>query len=186
MLYFSTRNKQKTYNFEQIFLNALADDGGLYVPKNIPKMSMEEINSMKDFSFQKMSYEIFKKFTGDTFVPKELEKIINKSYSVFRNKKIVDLKLIDNISCVELFHGPTLAFKDIAMQVLGNMYVPIGRSFSNGRGHQKKGLQILRRVAMAHSWQSRLMGHEMFVEQRRDIGRLFLNHEMSSWQCSES
>ena len=122
MLYFSTRNKQKTYNFEQIFLNALADDGGLYVPKNIPKMSMEEINSMKDFSFQKMSYEIFKKFTGDTFAPKELEEIINKSYSVFRNKKIVDLKLIDNISCVELFHGPTLAFKDIAMQVLGNMY----------------------------------------------------------------
>lgn len=122
MLYFSTRNKQKTYNFEQIFLNALANDGGLYVPKNIPKMSMEEISSMKDFSFQKMSYEIFKKFTGDTFAPKELEKIINKSYSVFRNKKIVDLKLIDNISCVELFHGPTLAFKDIAMQVLGNMY----------------------------------------------------------------
>ena len=66
MLYFSTRNKQKTYNFEQIFLNALADDGGLYVPKDIPKMSMEEINSMKDFSFQKMSYEIFKKLITDS------------------------------------------------------------------------------------------------------------------------
>jgi len=60
MLYFSTRNKQKTYNFEQIFLNALANDGGLYVPKDIPKMSMEEINSMKDFLFKRCLMKFLK------------------------------------------------------------------------------------------------------------------------------
>ena len=122
MQYFSTRNKEKTYSFEEIFLNALASDGGLYVPKHVPKITLKEIKEMKNFSFQELSYEIFQRFTGDTFPAEELKKIINKSYSVFRNKKIIDLKKIDNIFCVELFHGPTLAFKDVAMQVLGNMY----------------------------------------------------------------
>ena len=122
MLYFSTRDKQKTFSFKEVFLNALATDGGLYVPISIPKFSPEKIQSMKGCTFQEMSYEIFSAFVGDAFSPEELKNIINKSYSVFRNKQIVDLKLIDNISCVELFHGPTLAFKDIAMQVLGNMY----------------------------------------------------------------
>jgi threonine synthase len=122
MLYFSTRNKKITFSFKEVFLNALASDGGLYVPTSIPKFSPEKIQSMKNYTFQEVSYEIFNVFVGDAFSPDELKDIISKSYSVFRNKKIVDLKLIDNISCVELFHGPTLAFKDIAMQVLGNMY----------------------------------------------------------------
>ena len=122
MLYFSTRDKQRTFSFKEVFLNALALDGGLYVPTSIPKFSSEKIQSMKNYTFQEMSYEIFNVFVGDAFSPEELKGIISKSYSVFRNEKIVDLKLIDNISCVELFHGPTLAFKDIAMQVLGNMY----------------------------------------------------------------
>ena len=122
MLYFSTRDKQKTFSFKEVFLNALASDGGLYVPTGIPKFSPEKIQSMKNHTFQEMSYEIFNVFVGDAFSPEELKGIISKSYSVFSNEKIVDLKSIDNISCVELFHGPTLAFKDIAMQVLGNMY----------------------------------------------------------------
>src|SRR5210317_1494799 len=122
MLYFSTRDKQKTFSFKEVFLNALASDGGLYVPTGIPKFSPEKIQSMKNHTFQEMSYEIFNVFVGDTFSPEELKGIISKSYSVFSNEKIVDLKSIDNISCVELFHGPTLAFKDVAMQVLGNMY----------------------------------------------------------------
>ena len=122
MLYFSTRDKKKTFSFKEVFLNALASDGGLYIPTSIPKFSKEKIQSMEDLTFQEMSYEIFSIFVGDAFSSKELREIINKSYSVFRNKKIIDLKLIDNIFCVELFHGPTLAFKDIAMQVLGNMY----------------------------------------------------------------
>ncbi len=122
MLYCSTRDKNKTFTFEQIFLNALASDGGLYVPVSIPKVTQSEMAQMSKLNFSELSFEIFHKFTGDTFVANELRTIITKSYSVFQNPKIVDLKIIDNIHCVELFHGPTLAFKDIAMQVLGNMY----------------------------------------------------------------
>ena len=69
-----------------------------------------------------MSFKIFSLFTGDTFQPEELKNIINKAYSSFRNKNIVDIKKIKHISYVQLHHGPTLAFKDIAMQVLGQMY----------------------------------------------------------------
>ena len=122
MLYCSTRNKKKTFSFKEVFLNALASDGGLYIPLNIPAFTEKKIHSMKYFTFQEISYEIFKVFIGDAFSSKELSDIINKSYSIFRNKKIIDQKVIDNIFSVELFHGPTLAFKDIAMQVLGNMY----------------------------------------------------------------
>ena len=122
MLYWSTRNKNKTFTFEQIFLNALASDGGLYVPVSIPKVGESEMAQMSKLNFSDLSFEIFQKFTGDTFSQNDLKAIISKSYSVFQNPKIVDLKIIDNIHCVELFHGPTLAFKDIAMQVLGNMY----------------------------------------------------------------
>jgi len=108
--------------FEQIFLNALASDGGLYIPTSIPQFNIEEISSMRELTFSELSFQIFKKFTGDTFPLEDLDQIINKSYSVFHNPNIINLKRLDNINCVELFHGPTLAFKDIAMQVLGNMY----------------------------------------------------------------
>ena len=122
MQYFSTRDKNKTYNFEQIFLNALASDGGLYIPASTPQLNIEEISSMRELTFSELSFQIFKKFTGDTFPLEDLDQIINKSYSVFHDPNIINLKRLDNINCVELFHGPTLAFKDIAMQVLGNMY----------------------------------------------------------------
>ena len=70
MLYCSTRNKKKTFSFEEVFLNALASDGGLYIPANIPVFSEKKIQSMKKFTFQEISYEIFKVFVGDTlFMP---------------------------------------------------------------------------------------------------------------------
>ena len=72
MLYFSTRDKQKTLSFKEVFLNALASDGGLYVPTGIPKFSPEKIQSMKNYTFQEMSYEIFNVFVGDTFSQRNL------------------------------------------------------------------------------------------------------------------
>ena len=122
MQYYSTRNKKDKFTFEQVFLNALAADGGLYIPESIPVWSQETIENMKDLSFQELSFEIFKVFTGSTFENDELASIINHSYSAFKIQEVVKSKVVDGISCVELFHGPTLAFKDVAMQVLGNMY----------------------------------------------------------------
>ena len=122
MHYYSTRNKKDKFSFEQVFLNALAADGGLYIPESIPVWSQDTIESMRNFSFQKLSFEIFKIFTGSTFEKEELASVINHSYSTFKIPEVIKSKVVDGVSCVELFHGPTLAFKDVAMQVLGNMY----------------------------------------------------------------
>ena len=122
MHYYSTRNKKDKFTFEQVFLNALAADGGLYIPESIPVWSQDKIESMRNFSFQELSFEIFTIFTGSTFEKEELASIINHSYSTFKIPEVIKSKVVDGVSCVELFHGPTLAFKDVAMQVLGNMY----------------------------------------------------------------
>ena len=122
MNYFSTRDQSLNLSFEEIFFKGLSSDGGLFLPKQFPLFSKNELEEFKNFSFEEMSFKIFSLFTGDTFQPEELKNIINKAYSSFRNKNIVDIKKIKHISYVQLHHGPTLAFKDIAMQVLGQMY----------------------------------------------------------------
>ncbi len=123
MKYFSTRDSTIKLSFEEIFFKGLASDGGLFLPENFPKLEELELKNFTKLNFQETSYEIFKMYTGDTFEKNDLKNIINKAYKIFRNPKIVDVKECGNISFVQLHHGPTLAFKDIAMQVLGEMYV---------------------------------------------------------------
>ena len=122
MNYFSSRNKNLNLSFKDIFFKGLSEDGGLFLPHSIPQLSDSITKKFQNYNFQEMSYEIFKLFIGDTFNSDDLKKIIDKAYSQFRNSNIVDVKKIDHISYVQLHHGPTLAFKDIAMQVLGGMY----------------------------------------------------------------
>ena len=122
MKYFSTRDKNLDLTFKEIFFKGLSQDGGLFLPKNIPVISSSDLKKFSKYNFQEMSYEIFSLFTGDTFSQDELRSIIDKAYATFRNDNIVDIKKLDHISFVQLHHGPTLAFKDIAMQVLGQMY----------------------------------------------------------------
>ncbi len=122
MKYISTRNNSKEYSFEQVFIKGLADDGGLFVPKSLKKFSNEELNLMSKLSYQELANKIIFPFIGDFMSDKELSKIIQKSYAVFRKEEAVSLVKIENINILELFHGPTLAFKDIAMQLLGNFY----------------------------------------------------------------
>jgi threonine synthase len=122
MKYFSTRNKNLDLTFKEIFFKGLSQDGGLFLPKNIPQISEQDLEAFSKFNFQEMSYKIFSLFTGDTFSESELRTIIDRAYTTFRHPNIVDIKKLDYISFVQLHHGPTLAFKDIAMQVLGQMY----------------------------------------------------------------
>jgi len=122
MKYISTRNNSKEYSFEQVFIKGLADDGGLFVPKTLKKYSDDELNSMSKLSYQDLANKIIFPFIGDFMSEKELSDIIQKSYSVFRVEQAVSLVKIGNTNILELFHGPTLAFKDIAMQLLGNFY----------------------------------------------------------------
>ena len=122
MKYISTRDNSKEYSFEQVFIKGLADDGGLFVPKEVKKYSAEQIKALSNLSYQNLAKEIIYPFIGDFMTINELSDIVDRSYSVFRKDNVVDLIKLGDATILELFHGPTLAFKDIAMQLLGNFY----------------------------------------------------------------
>ena len=122
MRYVSTRNNNKDYSFKEVFLKGLADDGGLFIPKSLFKFSDKELNSLKELNYQDLAKEIIQPFVKDFINQSNLSQIINKSYSAFRKKNVIDLIQVGDRKILELFHGPTLAFKDVAMQLLGNFY----------------------------------------------------------------
>ena len=122
MEYISTRNNQKIFTFKDIFLKGLADDGGLFIPKSVKPFSKEEINNFKNLSYNDLAAEIINPFIGDFMSKDDLISLISKSYSSFRTKNVVNINKLGNLKVLELFHGPTLAFKDIAMQLIGNFY----------------------------------------------------------------
>ena len=125
MQYISTRNTKQTFTFKDVFLNGLAADGGLYIPEKIPSYSLKELESLKELSYEQLAVKIIFNFCSDEFNEIEIKDLVNKSYKEFRVKNVVNIKKLENIILLELFHGPTLAFKDIAMQVIGNMYEKI-------------------------------------------------------------
>jgi len=125
MEYISTRNEKITFSFKDIFLRSLAEDGGLFVPKKIPSYTPNELKNLNNLSYNELAQKIILKFCIDEFSEKEITEIVNSSYKNFRAKDVVEIKKIGKFNLLELFHGPTLAFKDIAMQVIGNMYEKI-------------------------------------------------------------
>jgi threonine synthase len=122
MKYISTRSKEKEYSFGEVFLKGLADDGGLYVPKSINKYNSAELSKLKNLNYRELSSEIISQFLGDFISREELSSLIKKSYSTFREKEVVKLSNVGVTKLLELYHGPTLAFKDVAMQFIGNLY----------------------------------------------------------------
>ncbi len=125
MDYVSTRNNKKNFSFEDVFLKGLAPDGGLFVPKKIPLYSSEEMSELRNFSYKELANKIIFDYCGLRFNKNEIENLINDSYKNFSTDDVVKIIKIKNINLLELFHGPTLAFKDIALQVIGNMYEKI-------------------------------------------------------------
>ena len=118
MNYISTRNNQKNFTFKDVFLKGLADDGGLFVPKSIKQFKKEELDNLKNLSYNDLAAEIIYPFIGDFMSKDDLISMISKSYSNFRSNDVVKISDIGNLKVLELFHGPTLAFKDYAMQFL--------------------------------------------------------------------
>ena len=125
MEYISTRNKKKVFSFQDVLLKGLAPDGGLFIPKEIPSYTYQELINFKNLSYNELATKIILNFCGDEFNQREIQEIVNNSYKDFRKKNVVEIKKLENLNLLELFHGPTLAFKDIAMQVIGNMYEKI-------------------------------------------------------------
>jgi len=131
MKYISTRGKSPKLNFSEVLLTGLAPDGGLYLPETYPRFSDEDLSYMRPMSYQDLAFFIFQKFVDD--IPADnLKAIVNKAYAsdVYSfgrvEQKAEDitptLKLKDNLFLLSLSNGPTLAFKDIAMQFLGHMF----------------------------------------------------------------
>ena len=84
MKYISTRDNSKEYSFEQVFIKGLADEGGLFIPRNIKKYSSEELELLSNLSYQDLAKKIIYPFIGDFMTENELSDIVDKSYSVFR------------------------------------------------------------------------------------------------------
>lgn len=123
MRYISTRGTAPALTFEQAMLTGLASDGGLYVPETIPTLSADEIASFAGQSYEDVAFAVMKPFIGDTFTDAEFKEIIAKSYAGFGHDARAPLvQLGPNHFLLELFHGPTLAFKDFAMQLIGQMF----------------------------------------------------------------
>jgi len=125
MEYISTRNTKKVFTFREVFLKGLAPDGGLFVPKKIPQYTSRELQKLRNLSYNELAIKIILKFCEDEFNENEIKNLVRNSYKNFRVKNVVAVKKLEKLNLLELFHGPTLAFKDIAMQVIGNIYEKI-------------------------------------------------------------
>ena len=122
MKYFSTRDKSLEFSFKDIFLRGLAPDGGLFLPSVIKKYNQSELKNLSKLSYIDLATEIIFNFCKENIEKKHLKALIEKAYNNFDSRNIVELKKIGDLNLLELYHGPTLAFKDLAMQVIGNMY----------------------------------------------------------------
>ena len=131
MKYISTRGQSKPLSFSEILLGGLAPDGGLYLPESYPQFSAQDLNNMRSMSYAELAFHIISKFVDD--IPQDdLKIIINKTYTkdvyafARSQQKPEDitpiLKVKENLYILSLSNGPTLAFKDIAMQLLGNLF----------------------------------------------------------------
>jgi threonine synthase len=108
----------------QTVLTGLAPDGGLYIPAHIPSLPEDWKTRWASKSFQELSFEVLSLFISeDEISPSELRALIDKSYGSFRHPEVTPLKKInEKLFVLELFHGPTFAFKDVALQLLGNLF----------------------------------------------------------------
>ncbi|TDL91146.1 threonine synthase [Meridianimarinicoccus aquatilis] len=123
MKYVSTRGKAPILSFEEAMLTGLARDGGLYVPESVPELSKADIAALAGLPYEEVAFRIMRPFIGDTFTESEFADIIARAYSGFGHAARAPLVQTGaNQFLLELFHGPTLAFKDFAMQMIGQMF----------------------------------------------------------------
>lgn len=125
--YRSTRSASAgTSSFEEAVITGLAPDGGLFVPSVIPKLPENFVDEWSTKSFQELAFEIMRLYISDSEISSEsLKELIEKSYSTFRDSNITPLRTLKecpNVHILELFHGPTYAFKDVALQFVGNLF----------------------------------------------------------------
>jgi threonine synthase len=123
MRYVSTRGMAPTLGFEEAMMSGLARDGGLYVPEAVPQMPRDEIAALAGLPYEEAAFRVMRPFTGDAFADDDLRACIARAYAGFGHAARAPLvQLAANHFLLELFHGPTLAFKDFAMQLIGQLF----------------------------------------------------------------
>lgn len=123
MKYISTRGEAPELSFEEAMLTGLARDGGLYVPRSWPQLDADQIAGFAGKSYEEVAFSVMKPFIGETFTNSEFREIIARAYAGFGHAARCPIKQMGpNDFLLELFHGPTLAFKDVAMQLIGQMF----------------------------------------------------------------
>ena len=120
--YVSTRGIAPSMDFEGVLLAGLASDGGLYVPSELPQFNHEDIRSMRNLAYPELAFRILEPFVRGSIDAQDLARLINDAYANFRHQAVAPLVQTGaNQWVLELFHGPTLAFKDFALQLLGRL-----------------------------------------------------------------
>ena len=122
LTYKSTRGQSKELYFKDVIFEGLATDGGLYIPSSWPKLDLDLIKSFEKMSYQEIAFHVIKPYIDNSLSDQKLREIITGAYSCFTNSEITPLnKLSQNEYLLELYHGPTYAFKDIAMQFIARL-----------------------------------------------------------------
>ncbi|KAI9477094.1 threonine synthase [Zychaea mexicana] len=124
MKYRSTRGQAKNYSFEETVMTGLSPDGGLFIPHHIPVLPANWRQNWAKLSFQELAVEILSLYIDESEMPRsDLKNLVERSYSTFRHQDVTPLAQIrDGLYVLELFHGPTFAFKDVALQFVGNLF----------------------------------------------------------------
>ncbi len=121
MKYFSTRGKVHGLSFKDAVMMGLADDGGLLLPESIPALTPGDIEVLAHLDYPELAFQIVSLFAED--IPSaDLKDLVDRSYAAFTHPEVTPVVHRDGVYILELFHGPTLAFKDVALQLLGNLF----------------------------------------------------------------
>jgi threonine synthase len=122
MRYISTRGKAPALSFEEVVLTGMASDGGLYVPETVPQLSADDLAAMAGLSYAEIAFRVMKPYVNGEIDDDTFREIVREAYATFSHDAVVPLNQLDaNHFLLELFHGPTLAFKDVALQLLGRL-----------------------------------------------------------------
>ncbi|MGB3469825.1 MAG: threonine synthase [Erythrobacter sp.] len=123
MQYVSTRGSAPTLDFEGVTLAGLASDGGLYLPREWPRFTLDEIEGLRGLPYPQLAARVMRPFVAGSLTDDELNALCEAVYGDFGHKAVTPLVQLDETHwLLELFHGPTLAFKDVALQMLGHLF----------------------------------------------------------------
>ena len=118
MRYVSTRSSALQADFEKVVLSGIADDGGLFVPLELPLFSPQDIGNWSTLAYPELAYRVIRPFVGESIPDADLRQLLEQAYSGFSHRSVAPLHQVDrNEWVLELFHGPTRSSKDFAAQL---------------------------------------------------------------------